>query len=194
MEAAVRWWPFVVCSACTFSYGPDQVDAEVLCVTTEGDEVCAPAVATRVDADGAARFEVSAVARLSGVDFGWELAEATISGELPAGAALPATLDALVAIVPARVTCVVDEAHGDHCHLGIAYDQACALTVGELRRVTIDRLDDEGIALRFDGVSTSDVPACCVSTCVEADRPAWTDPPLPYRIAGAARARWSAGR
>lgn len=183
---------FLLLSGCSLGYGVNDAQPDTLCVTAEAHEVCAPATAERVDEAGGVRFTVRAQAQVPGVDFGWEQAQAHIEGVLPSGASLPTTLDALVALVPARVTCVVDEAHGDHCHLGIPYDRACELTLGEIRRVTVDRLDDGGITLRFVGTSTADVPDCCVSTCTETNRPAWTEPSLPYELSGVVMAGWTA--
>lgn len=186
----MRFVALVGLVACGLGYRPDDAAEDTLCVTSEGVEVCAPAAATRTDDGGAVRFVVTAAATVPGVDFGWEAAEARVEGTLPVGFEAPGEIDALVGVVAARVTCVVDDAHGDHCHLGVPYDRACELEIGEVRRVVVDRFDEAGLTLRFAATSTADVPSCCVSTCAEAGRDPWTEPELPYALAGVVDVAW----
>lgn len=187
----MRWVMFGFLAACSQGYGVDEVGQDQICVTAGEHEVCAEARATRAAGGGADRFSVGADVTVPGTDFGWEQTTASIEGELPEGAALPATLDAVVGFVPARVTCLLDEAHGDHCHLGVPYERACALEIGDLTRVTVDQLDDQGLALRFVGRSTDRIPDCCINTCEESVREPLTRPELPYEFAVAVRASWS---
>lgn len=190
-EADMRRILFLVISGCSSFYGEDDVEERTLCVTVNDHEVCGEATAQRFVGGGETRFTVTADTQVSGVDFGWEQASARIEGVVPTDAELPFELDALVGVVPARVTCILDDAHGDHCHLGIAYERACELGLGEVTRVVVDRLDDSGVHLRFAGTSSTEVPACCVSTCDDLDRSPWTEPELPFAYTGAVRAAWS---
>ncbi|TVQ91562.1 MAG: hypothetical protein EA397_09475 [Deltaproteobacteria bacterium] len=187
----MRWILLLLSSSCGWSYGEDEVGRNQLCVEVEGQEVCAEGVATRMDSGRGTTFRIMADVQVPGVDFGWERTTATIEGEVPASSSsAPLRIDAVTGFVPAKVTCIIDEAHGDHCHLGVPYERACALEMGEMARVRIDRFDDQGIALRFEGRSTTRVPDCCVNSCDETDRDPWTRPELPFDFAGAVSAEW----
>ncbi len=173
-------------AACGGPYGPEDVGADTLCITALDAEACLEGddLAVARDTDDPDRLLVSGRATLAGAELGYETVDVDLvldlSGPSP-------TLEA--AVLPALVTCEVDIAHGDHCHLGIPSDRACGLPLGgeDVRRLTVDDSDPGELAIRFTATSPVEAPDCCAHTCPTSERPMSSLPPGPYTVHGALR-------
>lgn len=151
---------------------PSDLDAGSACVEAADEQLCAQDVTVTETDD---RVQITGEVVATDVELGFERAPLSMTWERgDAGWSL------VEAELPLVVTCEIDIAHGDHCHLGIPSRRACSVSVAG---GDVDRSSSEGDVLASARV-VADVsaPDCCTHTCAESTRTPTALPAGPYRM------------
>jgi len=176
----IRSIPLLLLLASCWPYAPDQVPTGSACVLAADDEVCVEDLDVQ-EVDGT--VEIRGQATVSGVELGFEQTELELV-LVPEGEGWTVERG----VLPAVVTCELDIAHGDHCHLGVPSVRACTLPLDASDvQAVVDDSQGSDVSLRFRATSPVDAPDCCQHTCSDSQRTPTADPPGPYKVVGAVR-------
>lgn len=164
-------------AACGPSPYADDLPLGTFCVRLKGQEHCAEGVIGQRTGDGIA---IDGLVVVPEMQLGRDRVPVRIDATLDGQAVIRASVDVALAM-----ECELVQAHGDHCHPSVVVPMACALPVeGDDAELSIDRLTDTSVYLRFSGLWEG-TPPCCENECAW-HIPATADPQGPYRFTGVA--------
>lgn len=178
----MRWIAALVLTAsCAVGVDADEVATNAVCVEAAGETACAEDLEVSGDATA---VSAAGQALANDVELGFERVDVAVELEPDGDGWSVASAE-----LPVIVDCIVDIAHGDHCHLGIPSRRSCAVPVSgsDFRRVRSES-DGGEVVISFTAEWDGAAPECCAHTCAESTRVPTAEPAGPYVLRGVVRA------